>query len=199
MAGCGDPESEARKDVAESSGNVGSSHESAGHSEHAKDGDAHESLDSRDQQASPDDIGNSDQVHSNQDVNQDQPGSMESGSREASQENNIADSLLDSETDANANNDPNNDAGNKADRGVESKDRKPPIDSGDVRDEATKAVPREAAATNLLPAFPGDHAVVGLGKGNLIPEIVGKDLEGTEFRLSDYQGKVIMLDLWGDW
>jgi hypothetical protein len=31
------------------------------------------------------------------------------------------------------------------------------------------------------------------------PDIVGKDLDGKAFRLSDYKGKVILLDFWGDW
>lgn len=37
------------------------------------------------------------------------------------------------------------------------------------------------------------------GKGQKAPDIVGIDLDGTEFKLSDYQGKVIFLDFWGDW
>lgn len=51
----------------------------------------------------------------------------------------------------------------------------------------------------LVPAFPGTNAVVGLQRGDMIPEITGEDLEGTEFSLSDYEGKVIMLDFWGHW
>jgi len=31
------------------------------------------------------------------------------------------------------------------------------------------------------------------------PEIVGEDLHGVEFRLSDYRGKVVVLDFWGHW
>ena len=31
------------------------------------------------------------------------------------------------------------------------------------------------------------------------PEIEGEDLEGTSFKLSDYRGKVVVLDFWGDW
>ncbi|MEC7582943.1 MAG: hypothetical protein VYE77_01385 [Planctomycetota bacterium] len=37
------------------------------------------------------------------------------------------------------------------------------------------------------------------GKGQQAPDIVGIDLDGTEFKLSDYRGKVIFLDFWGDW
>lgn len=35
--------------------------------------------------------------------------------------------------------------------------------------------------------------------GVLAPDIVGPDLDGAAFKLSDYQGKVIFLDFWGDW
>jgi AhpC/TSA family len=31
------------------------------------------------------------------------------------------------------------------------------------------------------------------------PDIKGPDLDGKEFRLSDYRGKVVLLDFWGDW
>lgn len=35
--------------------------------------------------------------------------------------------------------------------------------------------------------------------GSIAPDIVGKDHEGKEFRLSDYRGKVVVLDFWADW
>lgn len=35
--------------------------------------------------------------------------------------------------------------------------------------------------------------------GKVAPDIVGIDLDGVEFKLSDYKGKVIFLDFWGDW
>lgn len=38
-----------------------------------------------------------------------------------------------------------------------------------------------------------------LAVGRIAPEIEGKDLDGQAFRLSDYRGKVVMLDFWGDW
>ncbi len=40
---------------------------------------------------------------------------------------------------------------------------------------------------------------VGLEVGNLSPEITGTDLAGQRFRLSDYRGRVIVVDFWGDW
>jgi tetratricopeptide (TPR) repeat protein len=30
-------------------------------------------------------------------------------------------------------------------------------------------------------------------------EIAGEDIDGTKFKLSDYRGKVVMLDFWGHW
>ena len=53
------------------------------------------------------------------------------------------------------------------------------------------------------PAFTGEFnpngMEVGVAVGKLAPEIEGEDLDGTPFKLSDYRGKVVMLDFWGDW
>ncbi|MBI2948850.1 MAG: PDZ domain-containing protein [Verrucomicrobia bacterium] len=35
--------------------------------------------------------------------------------------------------------------------------------------------------------------------GQAAPEIEGEDVDGKEFTLSDYRGKVILVDFWGDW
>jgi hypothetical protein len=35
--------------------------------------------------------------------------------------------------------------------------------------------------------------------GMVAPDIVAADLDGVEFKLSDYRGKVVVLDFWGDW
>jgi len=35
--------------------------------------------------------------------------------------------------------------------------------------------------------------------GKRAPDIKGKDLDGKKFKLSDYRGKVILLDFWGNW
>ena len=37
------------------------------------------------------------------------------------------------------------------------------------------------------------------GVGCRAPDIQGVDLDGVAFKLSDYEGKVIFLDFWGDW
>jgi hypothetical protein len=35
--------------------------------------------------------------------------------------------------------------------------------------------------------------------GKTAPEIVGEDIDGKKFKLSDYRGKVVLLDFWGHW
>jgi hypothetical protein len=35
--------------------------------------------------------------------------------------------------------------------------------------------------------------------GKVAPEIAGEDVDGTKFRLSEYRGKVVLLDFWGNW
>lgn len=35
--------------------------------------------------------------------------------------------------------------------------------------------------------------------GHKAPDIVGEDIDGVPFKLSDYRGKVVVLDFWGDW
>jgi len=38
-----------------------------------------------------------------------------------------------------------------------------------------------------------------LGIGKVAPDIKGEDTEGKAFKLSDYRGKVVLLDFWGNW
>lgn len=35
--------------------------------------------------------------------------------------------------------------------------------------------------------------------GKVAPDIEGSDLDEVEFKLSDYRGKVVVIDFWGDW
>jgi AhpC/TSA family len=35
--------------------------------------------------------------------------------------------------------------------------------------------------------------------GKVAPEIEGEDIDGAKFKLSDYRGKVVVLDFWGNW
>ncbi len=43
--------------------------------------------------------------------------------------------------------------------------------------------------------FERDHLQIGC----VAPDIEGADLDGTRFKLSDYRGKVVVVDFWGDW
>jgi cytochrome oxidase Cu insertion factor (SCO1/SenC/PrrC family) len=45
------------------------------------------------------------------------------------------------------------------------------------------------------PAAPGSGPAIG----RPAPEIEGEDLDGKTFKLSDYRGKVVVLDFWGNW
>lgn len=38
-----------------------------------------------------------------------------------------------------------------------------------------------------------------LAAGKTAPEIAGEDVDGVAFKLSDYRGKVVLIDFWGDW
>jgi hypothetical protein len=50
----------------------------------------------------------------------------------------------------------------------------------------------EAATSSL-------YELRNLSVGKTAPEIEGVDLDGVTFKLSDYRGKVVMLDFWGHW
>ncbi|MGK0187228.1 MAG: hypothetical protein ACI9R3_003014 [Verrucomicrobiales bacterium] len=41
--------------------------------------------------------------------------------------------------------------------------------------------------------------VENLAIGKTAPDIKGEDIDGVEFALSDYRGKVVVIDFWGDW
>jgi len=43
------------------------------------------------------------------------------------------------------------------------------------------------------------YALRNLKVGNTAPEIEGVDLDEVAFKLSDYRGKVVLLDFWGNW
>ena len=38
-----------------------------------------------------------------------------------------------------------------------------------------------------------------LGIGKVAPDIAAEDTDGKPFKLSDYRGKVVLLDFWGNW
>jgi hypothetical protein len=43
------------------------------------------------------------------------------------------------------------------------------------------------------------NEIHNLGIGKPCPEISGQDIDGKPFKLSDYKGKVVVVDFWGDW
>lgn len=45
------------------------------------------------------------------------------------------------------------------------------------------------------PKFQRERLQIGM----VAPDIVGEDLDGVEFKLSDYRGQVVVLDFWGHW
>jgi cytochrome oxidase Cu insertion factor (SCO1/SenC/PrrC family) len=52
----------------------------------------------------------------------------------------------------------------------------------------------------LADAAKGDlFELRNLNAGQPAPEIEGEDVEGRRFKLSDYRGKVVVIDFWGDW
>jgi hypothetical protein len=38
-----------------------------------------------------------------------------------------------------------------------------------------------------------------LSIGKTVPEVEAEDIDGVKFKLSDYRGKVVLLDFWGNW
>ncbi|MFY9345893.1 MAG: hypothetical protein WAT39_25600 [Planctomycetota bacterium] len=81
------------------------------------------------------------------------------------------------------------------------------IEKADVAGDAYKAAKAELAKVAELASderLKGEiqDAIVTrekFGIGNVAPDIEGEDLDGVAFKLSDYKGKVIFLDFWGDW
>ncbi len=62
---------------------------------------------------------------------------------------------------------------------------------GDIKYKGTRTM-ADVATSEL-------YEVENLQIGMKAPEIAGEDLDGIPFRLSDYEGKVVMLDFWGNW
>lgn len=73
-----------------------------------------------------------------------------------------------------------------------------------------RRVPAECVLIALLlagceanpPATPPNRplrATSGPSVGDMAPDIAGVDIDGVPFKLSDYRGKVVMLDFWGLW
>ncbi len=77
-----------------------------------------------------------------------------------------------------------------------------PTDSDDYRQAKTKALKaaRESGDDKLLAEVQASvDRREKLVVGTMADDIHGVDLDGTQFKLSDYKGKVVLLDFWGDW
>tara|TARA_R110002094_G_scaffold26761_6_gene39454 strand:+ start:803 stop:1687 length:885 start_codon:yes stop_codon:yes gene_type:complete len=63
----------------------------------------------------------------------------------------------------------------------------------------------EFAAIEYFRGTLGEHAERSLYElrhlsiGKVAPDIIGEDIDGTAMKLSDYRGKVVVIDFWGDW
>jgi hypothetical protein len=58
----------------------------------------------------------------------------------------------------------------------------------------------KGSRSTLGEAATGDlHELRDLVVGKPAPEIEGEDLMGAKLKLSDYRGKVVLLDFWGNW
>jgi hypothetical protein len=72
-------------------------------------------------------------------------------------------------------------------------------------EEALQSVVDDYADVKAFRGTAGDMAsgvlfeVKHLAVGKEVPDLTGKDLEGTEFKISDYRGKVVFLDFWAHW
>jgi hypothetical protein len=66
-------------------------------------------------------------------------------------------------------------------------------------------VTKEFADVKIYSTTLGDTArnelneLRNLGIGKVAPEIQGEDIDGKALKLTDFRGKVVVLDFWGDW
>ena len=66
-------------------------------------------------------------------------------------------------------------------------------DYGDIQPSERRKTTLKEMATSAL------FEMKSLAIGMPVPDIQGEDIEGVEFKLSDYRGKVVVIDFWGDW
>jgi hypothetical protein len=76
-----------------------------------------------------------------------------------------------------------------------------PTDEQKAEAEGLLAAAEKLAAGTVLadriaaPRFQKERLQIGMA----IPDIRGEDMDGVPFALSDYRGKVVVLDFWGFW
>ena len=82
--------------------------------------------------------------------------------------------------------------------------------SPELRAVAVEHLDRAREAIAKMPSAPVARSLAGLvdalrdeatrlEPGLPAPDIEGEDLDGVPFKLSDFRGKVVLLDFWGDW
>ncbi len=82
--------------------------------------------------------------------------------------------------------------------------RKNPKDTSEVEELYQTVIDKHASLDTSRGPI-GDRAksalfeLQHLSVGKVAPEIAAQDLDGTEFKLTDYRGKVVLLDFWGNW
>ena len=74
----------------------------------------------------------------------------------------------------------------------------PPVTTPTPKPQREPTPPVTAPRPDAKPAFEGSGKT-GFEIGDVAPEIEGADLDEVPFALSDYRGKVVVLDFWGDW
>lgn len=72
-------------------------------------------------------------------------------------------------------------------------------DETKIKDLYQSVVDQYGAFPQLVAAANASLARFRFRIGQVAPEIEGTDLDGEAFKLSDYRGKVVVLDFWGDW
>lgn len=83
---------------------------------------------------------------------------------------------------------------------VASRGRTPSAEDISKGSELLAECARLAKGTELaLRANAPEFEKTRLQVGMQAPDIVGQDLAGVPFKLSDYRGKVVVIDFWGDW
>jgi cytochrome oxidase Cu insertion factor (SCO1/SenC/PrrC family) len=65
--------------------------------------------------------------------------------------------------------------------------------------DQTASTVQSTRPPNLRPKGPSAPPAAGPKVGQPAPDIDGTDQDGKSFKLSDYKGKVVLLDFWGNW
>jgi len=68
-----------------------------------------------------------------------------------------------------------------------------------VHSEPVKAAAKAPVIQKTAPQPRAAQKPHVLSIGKEAPEIEGEDIDGNKFKLSDYRGKVVVLDFWGNW